>query len=249
MFTAVAATDIDYEPIEGNNHYWQLFFILFMIVGGIFMLNLFIGVVISNFNREKEKIGMNNLLTDRQKEWLDTRLIVINSKPIKKLKAPDNWFRKALFNLQEKKWFEYFILSCIMVNTVVLMVKWYNQPTKIVSVLEDVNYFFTAIFALEAVIKIIALGKIYFKDGWNIFDLFIVIMSIASVFISINTSLNLGGATTIVRTFRVARIFRLVKRAKSLKLVFNTFIITIPALANVGSLLLLLLYLYAVLGV
>ena len=115
--------------------------------------------------------------------------------------------------------------------------------------MEQVNYIFTAIFALEAVIKVIALGKIYFKDGWNIFDLVIVIMSIASVFISNNTSLNLGGATTIVRTFRVARIFRLVKRAKSLKLVFNTFIITIPALANVGSLLLLLLYLYAVLGV
>ena len=74
-----------------------MFFILFMIVGGIFMLNLFIGVVISNFNREKEKIGMNNLLTDRQKEWLDTRLIVIKSKPIKKLKAPENRIRKALF--------------------------------------------------------------------------------------------------------------------------------------------------------
>ena len=97
MFTAVAATDIDYEPIQGSNPYWQLFFILFMIVGGIFMLNLFIGVVISNFNREKEKIGMNNLLTDRQKEWLDTRLIVIKSKPIKKLKAPENRIRKALF--------------------------------------------------------------------------------------------------------------------------------------------------------
>ena len=115
--------------------------------------------------------------------------------------------------------------------------------------MEQVNYFFTAIFALEAVIKIIALGKIYFKDGWNIFDFIIVVISIVSVLISKNTSFNLGGATTIVRTFRVARIFRLVKRAKSLKLVFNTFIISIPALANVGSLLLLLLYLYAVLGV
>jgi voltage-dependent calcium channel L type alpha-1D len=112
-----------------------------------------------------------------------------------------------------------------------------------------VNYVFTAIFALEAVIKIIALDKIYFKDGWNIFDFFIVLLTIGSVFVSINTSLNVGGATTIVRTFRVTRIFRLIKRAKSLKLVFNTFIMTLPALGNVGSLLLLLLYLYAVLGV
>ena len=47
------------------------------------LLNLFVGVVISTFNREKEKIGGNNLLTDRQKEWLDLRLLVINSKPVK----------------------------------------------------------------------------------------------------------------------------------------------------------------------
>ncbi len=74
-------------------------------------------------------------------------------------------------------------------------------------------------------------------------------MTIASVFVSMNTTLNVGGATTIIRAFRIARIFRLIKRAKSLKLVFDTFIVTLPALANVGSLLLLLIYLYAVLGV
>ena len=74
-------------------------------------------------------------------------------------------------------------------------------------------------------------------------------MSIASEIISEKTSLNVAGATTIVMTFRVSRIVRLVKRFKSLKLVFNTFIYTLPALSNVGSLLLLLLYLYAILGV
>ena len=76
-----------------------------------------------------------------------------------------------------------------------------------------------------------------------------MLLTIASVFVSINTTFNVGGATTIIRTFRIARIFRLIKRAKSLKLVFDTFILTLPALANVGSLLLLLIYLYAVLGV
>ena len=49
--------------------------------------------------------------------------------------------------------------------------------------------------------------------------------------------------------FRVARIIRLVKRARSLKLVLNTFLVTLPAVANVGSLLLLILYLFSILGV
>lgn len=61
--------------------------------------------------------------------------------------------------------------------------------------------------------------------------------------------MNLGGATSIIRAFRVGRILKLVKRAKSLKVVFDTFLITLPALANVGGLLALLLYLYSILGV
>ncbi len=65
MFTSMSATDIDQELIEKSNPYWALFFILFIIVGSFFLLNLFVGVVISNFNREKDKIGGNNLLTDR----------------------------------------------------------------------------------------------------------------------------------------------------------------------------------------
>lgn len=52
-----------------------------------------------------------------------------------------------------------------------------------------------------------------------------------------------------MRAFRISRILRLVKRAKSLKIIFETFIVTIPALVNVGGLLLLFLYLYSILGV
>lgn len=66
---------------------------------------------------------------------------------------------------------------------------------------------------MEAVIKITAIDKIYFKDGWNIFDFVIVIGSLASVFISAFTTLSLKGATTIIRAFRISRVFRIVKKA------------------------------------
>lgn len=92
-------------------------------------------------------------------------------------------------------------------------------------------------------------GQIYFNDGWNVFDFLIVIGSFVSIALTLSTSLAIGGATTIIRAFRISRIFRLVKRAKSLRLVFNTFIVTLPAMANIGSLLGLLLYLYSIIGV
>lgn len=65
MYASIAATEIDYVMVDKNNFYWAIFFIAFIIVGTFFLLNLFVGVVISTFNREKDKIGGNNLLTDR----------------------------------------------------------------------------------------------------------------------------------------------------------------------------------------
>ena len=41
------------------------------------MLNLFVGVVISTYNREKERLGKDILLTDEQREWLETKLLLI----------------------------------------------------------------------------------------------------------------------------------------------------------------------------
>eukprot|EP00347_Sterkiella_histriomuscorum_P013361 403365010 len=249
MYSGIAATEIDYVMVNKNNVYWVLFFIFFIIVGGFFLLNLFVGVVISTFNREKDKIGGNNLLTDNQKEWIDTRLLVINSKPQKKLQIPQSYIRKLCFKIQNHRSFDVFIFICILLNTLILTLKWYQQPASLDYATDIINYIFTAIFAMEAVIKITALGRSYFRDGWNIFDFVIVMGSFLSVFLTAFTSLSLGGATTIIRAFRISRVFRLVKKAQSLRLVFNTFLVTLPALANVGGLLLLLLYLYSVLGV
>ena len=93
-------------------------------------------------------------------------------------------------------------------------------------------------FTVEAIIKIIALGKNYFKIGWTIIGL---ILDQAA-------GANIGSSTTAIRSFRIGRVFRLIKKFKELRTIFNTFIISIPSLANVGGLLFLFLYLYAILG-
>ena len=64
MFQSLKVTEIDYVQNEKTGMYWIIFHIIFIIVGAFFLLNLFVGVVISTFNREQDKIGGNNLLTD-----------------------------------------------------------------------------------------------------------------------------------------------------------------------------------------
>jgi len=129
------------------------------------------------------------------------------------------------------------------------MIKWYRQPNIIENSLEFVNIIFTLIFCLEAAIRIIALGiKNYFKDSWNTFDFFIALGSLVGIMINQLTTVQIKGMT-LIRAFRILRIARLLKRGgKSLNLIFNTFVITMQQLANIGGLLLLFMYIYAIIG-
>jgi hypothetical protein len=103
---------------------------------------------------------------------------------------------------------------------------------------------------LEAFIKIIGQGlKSYFEDGWNLFDFVIAVGSISSILISALSPLSLKGAVSLVRSIRVLRILRLLKRGgRNLYMIFNTFVITITSLSNIGALLMLIIYMYSVLG-
>jgi hypothetical protein len=65
MISSITSTEIDYVAGAKRNLFWNLFFIFFLVIGFFFFLNLFIGVVVSNFNTEKDKIGGNDLLTEK----------------------------------------------------------------------------------------------------------------------------------------------------------------------------------------
>jgi Ion transport protein len=217
MMLCAKSTDIDYLQDNDISPVWIFFFILFIIVGAFFFLNLFVGVVISTFNSEHEKLGGNDLLTEKQKEWIELRLLVLRSAPERKLSAPENKYRRYFYNVANNKHFDRFIYICILLNTFILLFKWYEQPIFMDRIAEWLNYGFTAIFLFEAVFKIVGIGyKEYFEDGWHIFDTIIIMGSFISIFISANTSLEIRGALSILRSFRILRLLRLIKRGKSL---------------------------------
>ena len=96
--------------------------------------------------------------------------------------------------------------------------------------------------------KLIAFGKTYFRDGWNLFDFFIVALSNISLILTYTSGFSLGSSASVIRSFRVGRVFRLINKAKKLRLIFNTLLITLPALANIGGLLFLFLFIYSIIG-
>jgi hypothetical protein len=95
----------------------------------------------------------------------------------------------------------------------------------------------------QAVLKILGLGFLrYLRDGWNRFDALIVAASLISSFGNLNINVS------VVRVFRVGRVFRLVNKMETLRLLFNTLVLSLPSLWNIGSLLFVLFFIFAVLG-
>ena len=102
-----------------------------------------------------------------------------------------------------------------MLNTVTLCINWYSQTVEVDDILDNINYGFAVIFALEAVLKLISFGfKAYFRDKGNIFDFVIVILTIVSSIISITMKLDFGASTTFIRALRMSRIFKFVQKSK-----------------------------------
>jgi hypothetical protein len=127
VYETLMGTEIDFMPNEEKREKaWLVFFIVFEIVGFLFFLNLFVGVVINTFRSQSEKVDGSELLTDKQKEWIDLRLLVLRSQPIMKLRPPKNKIVRVFYLIQANPNFERFIQICIICNTVVLMLRWYR---------------------------------------------------------------------------------------------------------------------------
>jgi len=191
-------------------------------------------------------------MTEQQKQWVELRRKInkLGKYVIAHLekKAPTNW-RKPFYTLVTKPIFDHIIMGCIIANTFIMMFRHLGQSADMESFLTNINLVFAVIFTIEMVLKLIALLKDYFNDGWNVFDFIIVIATDVFIVVKYTTDLNLVSIATVMRTFRVLRIFRLIQSAKSLRMLINTLIISLPQLANIAALLLLSLFIFAVMGV
>ena len=76
MYDGMSITGVDSVFKTKNQPWAALYFVFFIVVGAFFTLKLFVAVVISTYNREKQKIAKDYLLAERQKEWLYAKQVI-----------------------------------------------------------------------------------------------------------------------------------------------------------------------------
>ncbi|KAG8432389.1 hypothetical protein GDO86_016869 [Hymenochirus boettgeri] len=250
MYAAVDSREIDCQPVYEINRYMYLYFVAFIIFGSFFTLNLFIGVIIDNFNQQKKKIsGQDIFMTEEQKKYYNAMKKLGSKKPQKPIPRPSNVFQGFIFDIVTKQAFDITIMILICLNMVAMMVETDDQSQDMALYLYWINLVFIVIFTGEFILKLISLRYYYFTIGWNIFDLVVVILSIVGMFLA-DMIENFVSPTIfrVIRLARIGRILRLIKAAKGIRTLLFALMMSLPALFNIGLLLFLVMFIYAIFG-
>uniref|UniRef100_A0AAQ5YPB7 Ion transport domain-containing protein n=1 Tax=Amphiprion ocellaris TaxID=80972 RepID=A0AAQ5YPB7_AMPOC len=115
-------------------------------------------------------------------------------------------------------------------------------------ILKAFDAFIYIFFALEMVIKMVALGifgrRCYLGDTWNRLDFFIVMAGM------VEYSLDLQNVNfTAIRTVRVLRPLKAINRVPSMRILVNLLLDTLPMLGNVLLLCFFVFFIFGIIGV
>uniref|UniRef100_A0A669CK90 Sodium channel protein n=1 Tax=Oreochromis niloticus TaxID=8128 RepID=A0A669CK90_ORENI len=250
MYAAVDSREVEEQPSYEINLYMYMYFVIFIIFGAFFTLNLFIGVIIDNFSQQKKKINEDIFMTDEQKKYYEAMKKLGSKKPQKPIPRPTNLIQGIVFDFISQQFFDIFIMVLICLNMVSMMVETDDQSAEKEDFLFKLNVAFIVVFTGECVLKVFALRQYYFTNGWNIFDFVVVILSIAGTMLSDLIEKYFVSPTLfrVIRLARIGRILRLIKGAKGIRTLLFALMMSLPALFNIGLLLFLNMFIFSIFG-
>ena len=253
--------DIMYDTIDGvepgkammenyDRGFPSVYYVLVNIVCAMIMINVFCGVIIDKYNDMKEENEGSGLLTVDQRLWVETMKLAMTGRAQSTALPPKKGcgivplgLRKKIFDFVTLPAFDYTIMACIGINTLFMACRHADQGPFMDNLLSTANFLFGIIFTIEAAIKLIGLGvSQYFAENWNRFDFTLVVLSwLGQVF-------TIGSFASLFRVLRVARMVRLLRKNRGLMDLITTVFASVPAMANVVLLLVLMMFIFSAIG-
>jgi len=146
--------------------------------------------------------------------------------------------------------FQQGILLCIFINTFSMGIEYHDQPETLTRVVEISNLVFSTIFTVEMLLKLAAFGFVeYVSDGFNVFDGLIVCLSGFELYNGIVYGVSAeGSGLSVLRTFRLLRILKLVRFLPNLRRQLIVMLRTMDNVAVFFGLLMLFIFIFSILG-
>lgn len=150
--------------------------------------------------------------------------------------------QNTLLAIRSNKAFETFVVSVIIFSALVIGAKTYDISPTTLSIMAWLDYAITGFFLIEISIRFLAEPhKLrFFRNGWNVFDTLIVIISLVPIE---NSEMALVG-----RLVRIFRVLRMVSVVPELRMLLNSLLTAMPQLGYVVLLMFIIFYIYGAFG-
>lgn len=239
-------------PIDNNSPGYAIYYMSFVVVFSFFFLNIFVALIILTFQEQGEREIASCELDRNQRDCIQ---FALTAKPTQRYMPADHKsLQYKIWTLVMSKRFDAVILVLIALNTGVLITQHYKQPEYFQDIVMYLNIGFTVLYMIEAGLKFFALRLKYFRDYWNVFDFIVVLGGLLDVILNVIVKVSKTDEIltfidpTMFRLFRAARLIKLLRRGYTIRILLWTFLQSFKALPYVTLLIMLMFFMYAVIG-
>nr|XP_033968464.1 voltage-dependent L-type calcium channel subunit alpha-1C isoform X2 [Pseudochaenichthys georgianus] len=275
LYRAIDSHTEDVGPIYNYRVVISIFFIIYIIIIAFFMMNIFVGFVIVTFQEQGEQEYKNCELDKNQRQCVEYAL---KARPLRRYIPKNPYQYKVWYVVNSTYFEYLMFTLILLNTICLAMqhhgqTKGFNDAMNILNMLftglftvemilkliafKPRGYFsdpwnvFDFLIVIGSIIDVI-LSEInhYFVDAWNTFDALIVVGSIVDIAITEvnNSEENARISITFFRLFRVMRLVKLLSRGEGIRTLLWTFIKSFQALPYVALLIVMLFFIYAVIG-
>jgi hypothetical protein len=175
MWSAQSVTGIFTQPNNFATQGNAVYFVVFNLLGAVFILTLFVSVFMRNYS---EQTGVA-FLTAEQRSWLELRKLLRQVSPSKRPSSKEKretwreWcYRRAV--TKNGRW-QRSITALLVIHLILLMVEYYPEPWGWSRARDYAFLVFTLVYIANIVIRIVGLSWIRFRrSAWDVYSLFAV---------------------------------------------------------------------------
>ncbi|XP_068595957.1 sodium channel protein type 4 subunit alpha B-like [Brachionichthys hirsutus] len=247
MYAAVDSTQVESQPGYERNIYSVLYFIFFFIIA-FFTLNFFIRIIINHL--QKDKVGGKPIfMTEEQQKCSKAikKWILKNRTPAQR---PQNQCQARLYDLVTSQVCEVIVLAVIFLNILALMLETEDMSAEKEEIMYWILFICIVIYVIELILKIIALRRHYFTDWLNVLDFIVVFLSFSGLFITdlMEKYFVTTSCFALFRLLCIFRVLRFCRCARAIRKLIVGFMMSLPALFNIGLLLFLIMVTFSLFG-
>ncbi len=231
-------TTFNQSPRPGRSPELALFLVVYLIVGALFVMNLFVGFIVDGFNAHRGT-------SEAESQYLRYQRLLQMYKPkYDYFPPPRGRAFAAIRAFVHSKYFQCFSSACVFMNVIFMFTVHANASPEYNLVLHWQNLIFFGEIVVELVIFTVGFGPgCFINDHWKGFDLFVAIFCTAG-YVTDHPQVS-----QFVKVFRLMRILRLLRMIRSIKVILDTMVASVSQLINILLLLGLVYAMFAAVAV